>query len=177
MKKAFILVFLSIFTMTLSAEARTVRLTGVGAGGTTHGDRDAACGRAYERAQFDAEDQCYRKDGDVLDSVEEGCSCRKKPGSRDDYNCEARVRLSCEVQCRPSEVTLQGQGQGFDFDRSLACNDALRRAEDDTRYQCSRRDGFITYSEELSCNCRRLSGGDYECRSQVRSTCELNSCR
>jgi hypothetical protein len=181
--KRFLLGSLTIVGMTLgavtvrSAEAKIVRITGEGSGGTTHGDREAACDRAYDRATDDAENQCFNRDGDVLGSERNSCSCRKKPGSRDDYNCEATVRLNCDVACRPNVINLQAEGLGIDFNRNQACNDASRRAQDDTSYQCSRRDGFIRSNEELSCNCRRLNGGDYECRANVRSECEVNSCQ
>ncbi len=79
------------------AEARIVRIVGNGSGGTTTGDRDAACGRAYERAERDAERSCDRRDGDVLDYQDGNCSCRRVPGSRDDYNCDATVTASCSI--------------------------------------------------------------------------------
>ncbi|MEZ4813853.1 MAG: hypothetical protein R3A80_01430 [Bdellovibrionota bacterium] len=177
MKKGFLLNVLAILVLTLSAEARVVRLVGNGTGGTTHGDKEAACQRGYERAEDDAYNQCYRRDGDVLDSYEESCRCRKKPGSRDDYNCDATVRVSCEVACRPEQTQFQGNGLGIDYNSSVARDDAFRRAEDDARLSCSRRGGFVVWSEEISNTCRRTSTGEYECRSNVRSTCELNNCR
>lgn len=81
----------------LSAEARIVRVVGHGSGGTTNGDRDAACGRAYDRAERDAERSCDRRDGDILDYQDGDCRCHKKPGSRDDYNCDATVSASCSI--------------------------------------------------------------------------------
>ena len=81
--------------------SRVYSISGYGKGGTTRGDKRAACDRAYMRAEWDAEDTChYDYDGWVLETRELGCSCRKKKGSKDDYNCEARVRTECEVERR-----------------------------------------------------------------------------
>lgn len=182
MKKGFLKNVLGALAITLgvisfSAEAREIRITGNGSGGTSHGDRDAACGRAYERAENDAYDQCDNRNGDPLSMTQGSCNCRRKPGTRDDYVCDATVRLTCEVACRPQVTQISGTGLGFDFNRSVACDDAFRRAEDDTQWSCSRRGGYVVDTREQSCNCRRLVGGDYECRSNVTSTCELQSCR
>lgn len=177
MKKGFLFNLVAAAFLTLGAEAREVTIIGNGSGGTTHGDREAACGRAYERAENDALNQCERRDGYAVDLRQGSCGCRRKPGSRDDYNCDASVRLSCEVACRPQSTLLTGTGLGLDFNRSLACDDAFRRAEDDTQWSCSNRNGFVVDTQEESCNCRRLMGGDYECRSTVTSVCQMNTCR
>ncbi|MEZ4813887.1 MAG: hypothetical protein R3A80_01605 [Bdellovibrionota bacterium] len=81
----------------LGAEARIVRIVGEGTGGTTTGDKPAACGRAYDRAERDADRKCDRRDGDVLDFQDGNCHCRKVSGSRDDYNCDATVTASCSI--------------------------------------------------------------------------------
>lgn len=177
MNKGFVFKILGLLALTLSAEANIVRIIGNGSGGTTHGDREAACDRAYERAEDDAVNQCFRRDGDALDLSQGACHCRRKPGSRDDYACDATVRLNCEVACRPSEIQLSATGLGMDYNRAAACDDAIRRAEDENAYNCSRRGGFITFNNEVSSNSRRLNSGEYECRSTVQSSCELSTCR
>ncbi len=169
--------FLAVLATVGLVDARIIRISGNGTGGTTVGDKEAACERAYERAERDADRQCYDRDGESLGLRQDECHCRRKPGSRDDYTCEAEVTLQCDVLCRPSQIMLSGSGLGIDYNRNQACNDATRRAEDDNYISCQQREGIIVSSNELSCNCRRLSGGDYECRSTVQSSCEVNLCR
>lgn len=86
-----------VTVVALGAEARIVRIVGNGKGGTTNGDRDAACGRAYERAERDADRQCDRRDGEVLSTQDGNCHCRREAGSQDDYNCDATVEASCSI--------------------------------------------------------------------------------
>ncbi len=97
MKKRFLFSLLVTAFLTLSGEARELSIMGKGSGGTTHGDREAACGRAYERAENDALDQCDLREAYATDIRQGSCGCRRKPGSRDEYSCDATVRLSCEV--------------------------------------------------------------------------------
>lgn len=177
MKKLAKLFALAVMASAGLAQARIVHIVGSGPGGTTTGDKEAACERAYSRAERDAERQCFNRDGEALSLRQEDCHCRREAGSRDDYKCTAEVTLQCDVACRPSQTLLEGSGLGIDRDRNIACNDASRRAEDDTYLSCQQRDGLIVSSHEMSCNCRRLTGGDYECRSTVQSTCELNVCQ
>lgn len=69
-----------------------------GSGGTSSGDKTAACGLAEERAQEEARFDCSRRRGDVVDYTFGSCRCEKKSGSRDDYTCRTTVNLSCELQ-------------------------------------------------------------------------------
>jgi len=80
---------------------RIITVTGIGKGGTTTGDKDAARERAFSRAERDAVRNCERKDGYVLGfyyDFYDDSSCKKKSGTRDDYNCEAWVQADCEVE-------------------------------------------------------------------------------
>jgi hypothetical protein len=85
-------------TFAARRDTRVITIVGHGKGGTTVGDKAAACDRAYERAEDDAYDSCADERGYVLSTEDDSCRCTKKSGSRDDYNCEARVYADCEVR-------------------------------------------------------------------------------
>ena len=89
---------LSAALLAFTAEARIVYVTGQGTGGTTHGDKEAACDRAYERAENNADRKCDSRGGDVMDYDQNSCHCHKISGSRDDYSCDASVEASCSIR-------------------------------------------------------------------------------
>lgn len=79
---------------------RVITVVGRDSGGTSHGDRNAACNRAYSRAEYDAANSCASYRGYLISTRAAGCDCRRKPGSRDDYNCTATVYGDCEIRER-----------------------------------------------------------------------------
>lgn len=95
------LMVLSVLGISLMAQAsHVIRVQGYGKGGSTVGDRRAACGRAYERADDDAYFNCRHRNGYVQYVQENHCGCRVKSGTRDDLVCEATVTAGCEVRYR-----------------------------------------------------------------------------
>ena len=175
MKNLFKTISLILALGAFTAEARIISIIGEGPGGTNHGDKPGACERAYERAETDGTRQCERRDGYVLDLDNLDCRCRHQGGQT--YNCHATVRVQCEVQCHSSNISLSSSGLGIDYNREVSCNDARRRAEDNSRFDCRQRGGLVLASDEMSCNCQRLNSGDYQCTSNVRTVCEINDCR
>jgi hypothetical protein len=76
---------------------RVITVTNEGSGGTTGGDRGAACERANERALTGLAEVCGNQRGLLLNSSGGTCDCRKHPGSRDDYSCKVTAVGSCEI--------------------------------------------------------------------------------
>lgn len=76
---------------------RIVSIIGQGSGGTTAGDKNAACDRARERAYDDARFSCSARQGFPLDSTYSSCRCDRKPGTRDDYVCRTEINLNCRL--------------------------------------------------------------------------------
>jgi len=76
---------------------RVITVTNEGSGGTTGGDRGAACERANERAIAGLPAVCGNQRGLLLNSSGGSCDCRKHPGSKDDYSCKVVAIGSCEV--------------------------------------------------------------------------------
>ncbi|NCN28001.1 hypothetical protein GW915_10535 [bacterium] len=75
---------------------RVITVVGNGVGGTTHGDKRAAC----DRAEDDAASECSSRRGYLEYVRERSCNCQKKPGSRDDYTCRASVYGDCYIRGR-----------------------------------------------------------------------------
>jgi hypothetical protein len=99
MNKLTIIALLVFLFTSFSAEARVIRVTGYGKGGTTEGDKRAACNRAYDRAEYDAESSCYRRYGNIIRMWENGCSCRRKQGGTNrEYVCEAKIAADCDTR-------------------------------------------------------------------------------
>ncbi len=76
---------------------RIVTVTGRGSGGTTNGDRSAACWRAEDRALYAVASSCSNMRGNLVSSYAQQCNCHKKPGSKDDYNCDVNAVGRCEI--------------------------------------------------------------------------------
>lgn len=76
---------------------RIVTVTGHASGGSSYGDRSAACNRAYDRAENEVAKQCSYHRGYLLNVVSMGCDCR---GPSRDLVCRANARGECEVEIR-----------------------------------------------------------------------------
>jgi len=74
---------------------RVISLTAPGKGGSTEGDRQAACQRASDRAFADVVGQCSRYRGNVQSTRYGSCNCR---GPNRDLVCETHVVVSCVIQ-------------------------------------------------------------------------------
>jgi len=180
MKKRFLFQLATALILTLSASANAGEdnIIGRGRGGSTHGDQDGACGLAYGRALNDAEDQCFQRNGQEESSQNGGCQChRESPHDPKNIACDADLRLVCEVPCLPQDFTLNGSGLDVNADRDIACGNAFRRAQDNTNYACTNRQGFVTRSNELSCDCQTLISGEYQCTSNAQAVCEVQNCQ
>ncbi len=159
--------------------AKIIPLTAVGSGGTTHGDKDAACMRAEERAADDVEMSCYNRDGELTDLRLSACDCRKKSGSKDDYNCEVTAFARCLV--RPHLPTLQkivglGAGGTSNGDKMSACEKAEARAMTEAETQCFQAGGQSAGLSFTPCDCRKVSGSkdDYRCEIKALLDCRMN---
>ena len=173
---------LALALVSTFASARLTILQGRGVGGSTVNDRDAACTRAEERAEDNGFAVCENRNGDVLGITQNNdCRCRNVRGSGRDRDreirCEATTRVRCDLPCAFSNLELRASGLGIDYSRPQACRDGFRRAESDNVLGCQQRGGVVLSSFEESCNCRRLSNGDYECHSTIASTCQISTCR
>ena len=76
---------------------KVITVTGTGAGGTTVGDKNAACDRAQERAIDDAANSCSQHHGWVTSSQASSCSCKSEGGSKKKINCRANATATCKL--------------------------------------------------------------------------------
>ena len=72
-----------------------ITLTSQGSGGTTVGDKPAACERAQERAQFNLVEQCSQSHGNLLQFHFSSCRCRHISGQK--YDCDMDAYGDCEI--------------------------------------------------------------------------------
>lgn len=86
-----------LFSISMYAEAGTVRVIGVGKGHTATGNQKAACEIAYNHADKNAETKCDKRDGEIVDMDELGCKCKKQPGPGEHFSCRAKVRATCSI--------------------------------------------------------------------------------
>jgi len=70
-------------------------LRAVGSGGTTVGDKPAACERARERAQAEVYGQCSNYHGAITTQSFSGCGCRHMGGQK--WNCDVTAFATCRV--------------------------------------------------------------------------------
>ncbi len=71
-----------------------VTVQGHGAGGSTHGDKAAACQRANDRSIQDAYNSCSQQNGQVVNYSTSGCSCS---GPSSNLKCVVNTTASCQV--------------------------------------------------------------------------------
>jgi hypothetical protein len=149
-----------------------------GVGGTSRGDRAAACQNAEERADADLRMQCSRPNQQIADQIYDRCNCVKKAGSRDDYTCRIKAKAVCHnFPGYRDVITIRKEGSGGTSrgDTGAACARAEERAFDEARFECSRRRGSVLDSVYGSCRCTKKAGSkdDYTCRTTVSLNCEL----
>lgn len=88
---------LSVVFFAWTAEARIIQVNGMGRAEAINGHTRAACELAGDRAYNNAETQCDRRDGDIVNANEGACRCRLHPHSQDDYTCHVALRAACRV--------------------------------------------------------------------------------
>ncbi len=83
------------FEMNPIPQPHVYSLTARGGGGTTVGDKNAACERARERAQADIYGQCSGYHGAITSLSYSSCGCKHMGGQK--YNCDVDARAQCRV--------------------------------------------------------------------------------
>lgn len=96
MKNTRWLLSLVIMVSALPAWSARWRVSAEGSGGTTNGDREAACGRAADRALDGVYAQCSGRYERLLETWLDSCRCARKPKTRDDYVCRQWAHGTCQ---------------------------------------------------------------------------------
>jgi hypothetical protein len=177
MKKNVLLFIFTIMSTSLMAFSQILPLTVIGKGGTTTGDKVAACAKAQSRANIDITSSCISHNGKLIDLNFSACSCHKKPGSKDDYNCDITAFGKCQLA--PTHHYEQFIGTGVMNtvygDTARACFFAQDRALREAQNRCNWVYGQPVSHQFSPCNCVKIPGPNYEysCRVDAYLQCRV----
>ena len=177
MKKSFLVVLLSLMSSVLLAYGQIVNMTVIGKGGTTTGDKIAACSKAQSRANIDITSNCMAQNGKLIDLNFSSCKCLKKPGSMDDYNCDVTAYGKCQLMSTHHYEQFIGTGimNTYYGDTARACFFAQDRALREAQNRCAWVYGQPVSHQFSPCHCSKIPGPNYEysCRVDAYLQCRV----
>ncbi len=178
MSKRMLALFMFLFSYSILAQ-QILPLTATGSGGTTTGDKVAACMRAQDRANINVTNSCFSKNGQLIDLRFSDCKCHKKPGSKDDYNCDIIAYGKCQLAISYHYEQMIGVGivNTMHGDTSSACFFAQDRALREAQNRCAWVYGQAEGYQFGPCNCVKIPGPNYEysCRSDAYLQCRVQN--